>query len=334
MPKCGSQIVLCDIPIRFDTYKGCTHGCKYCFVTRKVDISAPEPDETAASLARFIDGHRTRETQWCDWPIPLHWGGVSDPFQPCERKHRVSRDALRVFADTGHPVVVSTKGALIGEPEYLDLIGRCNAVVQFSLCSPQYDRLEPGAPPFEERLRIAARVAQVATRVIVRVQPYTREIRRDLIAQIPRYAAAGIHGIVVEGLKAFRRLPGMVKLGADYVYPSSLLEQDFRQIRHAAHEAGLRFYSGENRLRAMGDHLCCCGIDGLPGFRGNTANLNHYVHDPEGFAFTPCMESAPAEPFRAMRQDSHFSALLRKHSFAEVMRRYVADPEKRKTLLP
>ena len=39
MPDCGSQIVLCDVPIRFDTYKGCSHGCKYCFVYRKYNIS-------------------------------------------------------------------------------------------------------------------------------------------------------------------------------------------------------------------------------------------------------------------------------------------------------
>lgn len=38
MPEYGSQIVLCDLPIRFDTYKGCSHNCKYCFVQRKKDM--------------------------------------------------------------------------------------------------------------------------------------------------------------------------------------------------------------------------------------------------------------------------------------------------------
>ena len=31
----------------------------------------------------------------------------------------------------------------------------------------------------------------------------------------------------------------------------------------------MKFYSGENRLRAMGDSMTCCGIDGLEGFKGN-----------------------------------------------------------------
>lgn len=28
---CGSQAVLCEYPIRFDTFTGCSHGCKYCY---------------------------------------------------------------------------------------------------------------------------------------------------------------------------------------------------------------------------------------------------------------------------------------------------------------
>lgn len=90
MPKCGSQCFLCDMPIRFDTYSGCSHGCKYCFVQRngKRDLTKIEKDEGPQALLNFIKGQRTAETNWADWKIPLHWGGVSDPFQPCEAIHR------------------------------------------------------------------------------------------------------------------------------------------------------------------------------------------------------------------------------------------------------
>mgnify|MGYP000794743264 CR=1 FL=1 len=36
--KCGSQIILCNLPVRFDTYRGCSHGCRYCFAQKKNDI--------------------------------------------------------------------------------------------------------------------------------------------------------------------------------------------------------------------------------------------------------------------------------------------------------
>ena len=82
MPKCGSQITICDLPIRFDTYKGCSHLCSYCFVQLKYNIAHIEKGEGPASLLKFIQGHRDQTTNWCDWNIPIHWGGVSDPFQP------------------------------------------------------------------------------------------------------------------------------------------------------------------------------------------------------------------------------------------------------------
>ena len=63
----------------------------------------------------FISGARTKETNWCDWDIPLHWGGLSDPFQPCESKYRSSYKCLKIFADENYPFVVSTKGKIIAD---------------------------------------------------------------------------------------------------------------------------------------------------------------------------------------------------------------------------
>ncbi len=85
MPKCGSQCYLCDLPIRFDTYEGCSHACEYCFVKRKNTISNIKDGEGPEALLKFIKGQRNAETSWCDWNIPLHWGGMSDPFQPVEK---------------------------------------------------------------------------------------------------------------------------------------------------------------------------------------------------------------------------------------------------------
>lgn len=44
--KCGSQIILCNLPVRFDTYRGCSHGCRYCFAQKKNDISHIERGES------------------------------------------------------------------------------------------------------------------------------------------------------------------------------------------------------------------------------------------------------------------------------------------------
>lgn len=51
--KCGSQIILCNLPVRFDTYRGCSHGCRYCFAQKKNDISHIERDESVDGLPGF-----------------------------------------------------------------------------------------------------------------------------------------------------------------------------------------------------------------------------------------------------------------------------------------
>ena len=98
--KCGSQVILCNLPVRFDTYKGCSHGCKYCFAQKKQNIAKIQRDESVEALRSFIEGKRGRETAWCDWNIPIHWGGMSDPFQPIEKNIRASYECLKLLAET------------------------------------------------------------------------------------------------------------------------------------------------------------------------------------------------------------------------------------------
>ena len=281
MSACGSQVILCDLPIRFDTYRGCSHNCKYCFVRKKVTsfMHAVEPARKTNSLRRFISGKRTRDTNWCDWNIPIHWGGLSDPFQPAETEYRESMSALKVFADTYYPFVFSTKGAAVAEKEYLSILSKTNSVGQVSVVSRLCEHMEQGAPSFDDRIRIVEKLAKVCRRVIARIQPLFLWTSDDVIENtLPLLAKAGCYGVTVEGFKAPGKLlaeSGMIWYGNDYVYKASDLYPVMVRIRDACHYHGMKFYSAENRLRKMGDDLCCCGVDGLDGFTVNTCNLNH-----------------------------------------------------------
>lgn len=325
MPRCGSQVILCDIPIRFDTYKGCGHGCSYCFVSKKMDIRHIQTDETAGSLERFIAGKRQQDTDWCDWDIPLHWGGVSDPFQPIERVEKRSLECLKVFAKTQYPFIVSTKNALIAEEPYFSLIKQCNCVVQFSACTSRFDRIERGASSYEERIKAATKIAK-HKRVNIRVQPYLPTIFRDVISAIPRYAEAGIHGIIIEAMKyTASKVEGLVSVGGDLCYPIDVLLPQFQAIRSTCHKYGLKFYCGENRLRALSDELCCCGIEGM-GWRENKANLNHWLFGSD-FAFTENMKRAgTAGAWKAMEQSTIATIALKNASYADKIMQATSSP--------
>ena len=229
--KCGSQIILCNLPVRFDTYRGCSHGCRYCFAQKKNDISHIERDESVDGLRSFIEGKRGNETEWCDWNIPIHWGGMSDPFQPVEKQIRASYECLKLLAETKYPFVVSTKGRLIADPEYLDLLAQCNCVLQISMVCSKYDRLERGTPSYEERLTILKTVSARVQRTIVRIQPYMPEVFHDVMKNIPHIAEAGAYGVIVEGMKFFKAKPGMTKIGGDFCYP-------LPRLRHPAAASG------------------------------------------------------------------------------------------------
>lgn len=328
MPECGSQCYLCDLPIRFDTYNGCSHACNYCFSRHKTDIAKISVKETSRALINFINGFRNKDVNWCDWNIPLHWGGLSDPFQPCEFKHRNSFNCLKVFAQSQYPFVVSTKGKLVAEKEYLNLIKECNCVVQISMVCDKYDVLEKGCPSFKERLKMLERVSKFSKRTVVRIQPYMHEVFMDVYKNLQSFKDAGAYGVIIEGMKFKKKKNGLVKVGGDFVYKYEDMKIDFLEFKQKCHAIGLKIYAGENRIRSLGDSLTCCGIDGLEGFRANTFNLNHILNGDKVFPSSNQKTQGTANCFRCLYQDSLHSNLLSKNSFANYMIYYYKSRKK------
>ena len=318
MPRCGSQVVLCDVPIRYDTYVGCSHLCQYCFVQKKIDVFNNIKDgESIEVLKNFIAGMRTAELRWCDWDIPLHWGGMSDPFQPVERERGRSLEALKVLHKAHYPFIVSTKNKLISEEPYFSLIKESNCVVQFSAACPEYNEIERGASTFEERVE-AARKLSPYVRVNIRVQPYIPQYFESIMKSIDIFHEAGVHGCIFEGIKYVKAVPGTFRMQGDNVYPSALYKKHFKQFKAKLHSLGMKFYCGENRLRGMSDELCCCGIEGM-GWKENKANLNHYLYDRENFKFEASQrEPKTASPFTTLVQNAG-SRGLGQESYEDIM---------------
>lgn len=262
---CGSQIAICDMPIHFDNYIGCSHACEYCFVKRFKDIKKIKPVKGSYnSLKGFTEGNRQRDTFWCDWDIPIHWGGMSDPFQPIEKNNKQNIDStyniLKLLAETKYPIVISTKGKLCIDKEYLELLKQCNVVMQISCVSKYYDNIEKGAPTYIERLNMIETLSKNVQRVIVRCQPYLPQVKHDILKNsLNDFKNSGAYGVIFEGMK---------------------------------------FFVGENRLRQMGDSLCCCGCADL--FQVNTFNCNHLLNGDK---------TEPTESMKVIGTGSIFHAL-------------------------
>lgn len=320
MISCGALALTCDFPIHLDTYKGCSHACKYCFVKRKYAIEKVQPLESVRSLKNFIDGKRTRETRWCDWNIPLHWGANSDPFQPCELEYKTSMHCLEVFAETGYPFIVSTKNpVMLTKEPYLSLIKNCNMILQVSMACSKYDRLEQGAPTYQERLEAVGFLSDKVKRVIARCRPYFPDCHKDILKEIPKLANAGVYGVNYASFISANKQAGMKRYGNCYMFSVEILIPKYKELRNACHENGLKFLCSETDLDHWSDENCC-GAGNLDGFTPNLFNACHLGLDEEPPVATEAMKRTDTyQPFKGIGQSQKWAMKCKDKSFYELM---------------
>lgn len=327
MLSCGVQCINCDYPIHLDTYSGCSHACKYCYVKQRHSIDTIKPLSSVKGVRDFINGKRNNETKWCDWNIPIHWGANSDPFQECEREYKKSLEVLRIFAETRYPFIISTKNpVLLTEEPYLSLLHQCDCVIQISMACSKYDKLETGAPTFKERLQAAQILSGNVQRVITRIQPYFTDAHKDIISELPNFKRAGVQGVIVEGYKSAKKLPGMVENGGKlYRYPTEVLAARFKDIKAECHKHGLEFTCVENLLDHLSDSLTCCGTANLPTFKPTPYTVPRIAYDGGNAKPTESMKQyGTTRPFKCIKQNQEWALMLKDKTYADMID-YYAD---------
>lgn len=196
-----------------------------------------------------------------------------------------------------------------------------------SLVCPSYDKLEPGCPPYRERLEIVRKIASTGKRVLIRIQPYMTEVFKEVMSSLEDFAEAGVYGVIVEGMKFTQKRPGLEKLGGDYVYPQERLKKDFLALKDKAHSLGMKFFSGENRLRSTGDSLTCCGVGDL--FEVNTYNLNHILNGDKTQPSKAQSTPGTGYCFKSLYQKTSLDKTCRTSSFEQMMKyHYNRNPKK------
>jgi DNA repair photolyase len=161
-------------------YKGCEHGCIYCYARPShayLNLSPGLDFESKlfykANAAELLE-QELRKPGYKGSTIAL--GANTDPYQPIERRLEVTRSILQVLARFRHPVGIITKGAMIERD--LDLLidlardGLVGVGITLTTLDPELKRtLEPRASSPQARLRVMRKLSAAGIPVRVMFSP-------------------------------------------------------------------------------------------------------------------------------------------------------------------
>ncbi|MGH7669099.1 MAG: radical SAM protein [Gemmatimonadaceae bacterium] len=276
-------------------YVGCAFGCAYCYARythryaleralaadprhaelqqitrdlppwlafeRAIVVKRNAPDLLARTLRHGSDryrdlarGHR------------IVIGTATDPYQPAERRFRITRGILEVLAQhLGLRVVIITKSPLVTrDVDVLVRLARHSSVqVHVSLITVDRElarRLEPRAPTPEARLRAVSRLHAAGVHVRVNAMPVLPGITdgpRQLEALVQRVAAAGADALAAGSLSLRATARQRYLPFIEQEFPA--LAPRYRATFAHAHTPGRRYRDGlQARVRAL------CAQYGLP----------------------------------------------------------------------
>ncbi len=195
-----------DIPFdrSINPYRGCEHGCIYCFARPShayLNLSPALDFETKLIARPGIGAVLERELRAKSYKVAtVAIGTNTDPYQPCERDHRVMREVVEVLAAFNHPLAITTKGTLIERD--LDLLapmaakGLLRVGVSVTTLDAGLSRsMEPRAASPARRLEVIRRLAEAGVTVRVMVAPVVPGLTdHEMEPILEAAAAAGAKG--------------------------------------------------------------------------------------------------------------------------------------------
>jgi DNA repair photolyase len=205
-----------DIPFRYsiNPYRGCEHGCAYCYARpthETLGMNAGLDFETKVLVKQDAVALLRKELNNRRWRCePIMMSGVTDCYQPAERRFKLTRGILEVLLEARQPVCMITKNALILRD--IDIIGQLaernliSVALSITTLDPELARtLEPRTATPAARLRAVRELAAAGVRVQAMVAPL-----------IPGLTDCEIPAILQAAKDAGARGAGMVMLRLPY----------------------------------------------------------------------------------------------------------------------
>lgn len=190
-------------------YRGCEHGCVYCFARPSHSFLGLSPGldfESKLTVKPNAAEMLAKELAQPGYEVrTMALGTNTDPYQPIERGYRITRGILEVLARTRHPVGIVTKSALVTRD--IDLLapmaaeGLARVAISITTLDPKLARdLEPRAPTPAKRLETVRQLSEAGIPVTVMVAPIIPALNDEEIERVldaARAAGAASAGYVL-----------------------------------------------------------------------------------------------------------------------------------------
>jgi len=210
--------------VYLNAYRGCEHGCIYCYARpyhEYLGLSAGLDFETRIFVKENAPDLLRQELLAKSWtPQAIGFSGVTDPYQPVERRLKLTRGCLEVLAEFRNPVAIITKSHTVTRD--IDLLGQLAshdaAMVMLSITTLNDDVagvMEPRASRPQRRLDAVRTLAAAGIPVGVMVAPIVPGLTDHEVPAILKAAAEA--GAVTAGRTVVRLPHGVKNLFSDWL---------------------------------------------------------------------------------------------------------------------
>jgi DNA repair photolyase len=181
-----------------NAYRGCEHGCIYCFArpTHAYHDLSPGLDFESRlfakpDAAKLLHSALSRPGYEC---APIAMGTNTDPYQPIEEQWRITRSVIEVLLETRHPFTITTKSNRVLRD--LDLLvpaaklGIASVAISVTSLDPAISRtMEPRAPSGRKRIEAINRLNDAGVPAYVAIAPVVPQITDHELEHIVEAAA-------------------------------------------------------------------------------------------------------------------------------------------------
>ena len=269
-----SAFCTCLPKYNLNPYLGrCAHQCIYCYAVKFPSFRGPTVPrlKLKEDIVKMVEGTKTR--------LPVMLSDTTDPYQPLEKKHEITRRCIEVLAEHCFPILIVTKSDLATRD--IDVFKQTRTVFSMSITTPREeisDLIEPYASSPDSRFSALEKIADEGIPTVVRIDPIIPTVNcdeEDLDAIGSKAAEIGVKQITASTMKPvrgffkalraenpelFRRLYEVYANG-EWISGYKYLGRDRRAkvlkgLRKTVFEAGLEFAACREGLLGLNTTIC------------------------------------------------------------------------------